>query len=77
MQPELRLEEARRIVQQFVDYYNETRLHSAIGYIAPADRLHGRQAAIWAERDRKLEKARDRRAQARQAAREHQQAAAC
>jgi hypothetical protein len=36
------------------DYYNETRLHSAIGYIAPADRVHGRQVAIWAERDRKL-----------------------
>jgi len=71
------LEEARRIVQQFVDDYNGTRLHSAIGYIAPADRLHSRQAAIWAERDRKLADTRERRAQTRQAARRQAQAVAC
>jgi putative transposase len=31
------------------------RLHSAIGYITPADRLAGRHLEIFAERDRKLE----------------------
>lgn len=61
----LSLEDARRVVGEFVDYYNGVRLHSAIGYIAPLDKLHGREPAIFNERDRKLEAARDRRALAR------------
>lgn len=52
---------ARRVVARFVEYYNHHRLHSALGYITPADMLAGRAAAIWAERDRKLEAARERR----------------
>lgn len=55
------LEEARRLVAAFVEYYNQRRLHSAIGFIAPADLLAGRAAAIWAARDQKLEAARARR----------------
>jgi len=55
------LDEARQVVGEFVDYYNEVRLHSAIGYVTPADKLAGREAEIWAERDRKLEEARERR----------------
>jgi hypothetical protein len=39
---------------------NEVRLHGAIGHIAPADRPAGRDRAIFAERDRKLEAARER-----------------
>lgn len=70
------VEEARQVVGRFVEHYNNTRLHSSIGYITPADRLHGRQKAIWAARDAKLEAARERRAQARQAARETRLAAA-
>jgi len=35
------------------------RLHSAIGYITPADFLAARGPAIWAERDRRLEAARE------------------
>ena len=50
----LSLEDARRIVADFVAHYNEVRLHSAIGYVAPADKLAGREPAIFAERDRKL-----------------------
>lgn len=61
------LEEARRIVREFVEHYNTRRLHSAIGYIAPADKLAGRQDQIFAARDRKLEAARQVR-QARRAA---------
>jgi len=63
----LTIEDARRIVHRFVEYYNDVRLHSATGYIAPADMLAGRAEAIHAERDRKLEAARERRRQQRQA----------
>ena len=59
------LDEARRLVASFVAYYNDKRLHSATGYIAPADKLAGREQIIWDERDRKLEAARERRRQRR------------
>ena len=57
----LSLDDARRIVEDFVAHYNEVRLHSAIGYVAPADKLAGRDRPIFAERDRKLDAARERR----------------
>ncbi len=50
-------EDARRLIQQYVDHYNTVRLHSAIGFVTPADMLGGRQAEIHAARDRKLEEA--------------------
>jgi len=65
----LNLEDARRLVVGYVEHYNTVRLHSAIGYVAPADKLAGREPVIFAERDRKLEEARGRRQVARQAAR--------
>lgn len=65
----LSLEDAQRVVAEFVDYYNDVRLHSAIGYVTPMDRLFGRDAAIFEARDRKLEAARERRAIARRATR--------
>lgn len=52
------LDEARRVVASFVTHYNNVRLHSAIGYITPADKLAGLEKVIFAERDRKLEAAR-------------------
>ena len=52
------LEEARRLMERFVEYYNGVRLHSAIGYIAPLDFMDGKATQIWSERDRKLEQAR-------------------
>ena len=55
-------DEARRVVTAFVQHYNTERLHSAIAYVTPADRLAGRHTAITAARDRKLEAARERRA---------------
>lgn len=64
------LEEARRHVADYVEHYNHVRLNSAIGYITPADKLNGLSDVIFDERDRKLEDARQRRQQARQAARE-------
>ena len=63
------LEEAHRVIAAFVEHYNLHRLHSAIGYVTPNDRLHGRHKAIAAQRDMKLEAARERRAAVRQAAR--------
>ncbi|MCK5653023.1 MAG: IS3 family transposase [Gemmatimonadetes bacterium] len=60
------LEEARGVMERFVKYYNGTRLHSAIGYIAPLDFMAGKAKRIWAERDRKLEAARKLRRQRRQ-----------
>ena len=65
----LSLEDARRIIGDFVAHYNEVRLHSAIGYIAPAAKLAGRDPVIFADRDRKLDAARERRKAARAASR--------
>lgn len=62
----LSLEDAQRIIGKFVLHYNEVRLHSALGYITPKDKLAGRESEIFAQRDRKLEEARARRAQRRQ-----------
>jgi putative transposase len=63
----LSLDEARRIVTNYVAHYNNVRLHSAIGYVTPTDKLAGRDREIFAERDRKLAEARERRKQSRQA----------
>jgi putative transposase len=57
-QPET-LDQARALVARWVEHYNTVRLHSAIGYITPADFLAARGPAIWAERDTKLEAARE------------------
>jgi putative transposase len=65
-QTPLDLDDARRVVGRFVTHYVEVRLHSAIGYITPRDMLEGRAAQIHAERDRKLEEAREQRRLARQ-----------
>ena len=64
------LEDARRIVGKFVEYYNTVRLHSALGYVTPQAKLQGRDREIFAERDRKLEAARERRKAKRHAARQ-------
>jgi hypothetical protein len=72
----LTLDEARRVVTEFVQHYNETRLHSALGYVTPADKLAGREQTIFdgptyrSVPDRKLAQARERRAAARQALRQ-------
>jgi putative transposase len=65
----LSLDDARTQVTAFVREYNEHRLHSAIGFVTPRDKLLGRDTAIHAERDRKLEAARQSRAARRQSSR--------
>ena len=57
----LSLEGARRLVDRYVRCYNDERLHSAIGYVTPKDKLEGREAMIFAERKRKLAEARKKR----------------
>jgi len=64
----LSLEDARRIVAKFVRCYNTERLHSAIGYVTPKDKLEGREATIFADRKRKLAEARKQRSRSRQQA---------
>jgi len=63
-------DEAERRIQSYVTHYNNVRLHSAFGYITPADRLAGLDDVIAQERDRKLEEARTRREQHRRSAKQ-------
>lgn len=62
----LSVEDARRLVERFVEYYNTVRLHSAIGHVTPKDKLEGRDTIIHQNRDRKLEEARQKRKENRQ-----------
>jgi hypothetical protein len=62
----LSLEDAQRLTTGYVTHYNEARLHSAIGYVTPKDKLLGNDDALFAARDRKLAEARERRKQLRQ-----------
>jgi len=52
------LEQAKRVVTEYIRYYNQERLHSAISYITPMDKLNGNEKAIFEIRDQRLEKAR-------------------
>ena len=58
----------RRLVEGYVEHYNNVRLNSAIGYITPKDMLAGHQQEIQAERDRKLDAAKEQRKNRRQGA---------
>ena len=69
----LSLDDARRLVTNYVTEYNEVRLHSELGYVTPIDKLHGREKAIFDERDRKLQEARERRASNRQLSNQEEQ----
>ena len=57
----LDVKDAKRLVGDFVEFYNTLSLHSAIGYITPKDKREGRENIIFAERDRKLAEAREKR----------------
>jgi len=62
----LDLDDATRLVSDYVNEYNTVRLHSAIGYVTPQDMLDGRQKEIHDARDQKLEAAREERRKRRQ-----------
>jgi transposase InsO family protein len=59
------LAEARAQIDRWVNYYNETRLHSSIDYVTPWDKLQGREAEILRMRDERLEAARAKRVSAK------------
>ena len=61
------LDDAIRLVTTFVKYYNEERLHSALGYVTPLDKLNAREQKIFDARDEKLQTARALRKQQRDA----------
>jgi len=61
----LSLADAKRVVANFVAHYNNVRLHSAIGYVTPRDRLEGNHKAIFEQRDKKLALAREQRRRVR------------
>jgi len=52
------IHDAKRLIKKYVKEYNEVRLHSAIAYITPKDKLEGRAEMIQNQRDHKLEQGR-------------------
>ena len=66
----LNLDEAQRLVADYVEDYNHQRLHSAIGYVTPADKLAGKAPEILENREQKLAQAREKRAENRRKQRE-------
>lgn len=56
--------EGVKVIENYVEEYNNSRYHAGIGYLKPADVFHGRGPAILAERRRKLEHARQKRFEA-------------
>lgn len=55
------VDDARQAVTQSVHHYNTVRLHSAIGYVTPHTKLAGKEKELFAQRDEKLEAAREKR----------------
>ena len=50
--------EAKKVIGNFVEEYNNDRYHSGIGYLKPVDVFQGREEIIRAERQKKLREAR-------------------
>lgn len=53
--------DAKEKLGEYIEYYNDKRLHSSIGYISPKDMLDGRKDKICRERERKLDETRKKR----------------
>jgi transposase InsO family protein len=53
--------QAERVIGQIIRWYNEERLHSAIGFLRPIDVYRGNPQALLEERRRKIAAARHRR----------------
>jgi putative transposase len=57
-------QQAQNKLRAHIQHYNEVRLHSAIGYVTPQDRLLGYEQTIFEERKQKLIAAKQQRLQA-------------
>ena len=55
--------EAEDTLRRIIDHYNQTRLHSALGFLRPVDYYRGDPLSLHATRRRKLGQARHRRKQ--------------
>ena len=53
--------QARDFLAQWVRYYNEGRLHSALHYLRPVDYYRGNPEALLADREKKIKEATARR----------------
>lgn len=53
------IEDARRVISEYVVEYNTSRLHSSLYYLTPADVLNGNMETRLKHRDRKLRQARE------------------
>ncbi len=54
----LTIDDAKRIIENYIYNYNHVRLHSAIGYIAPLDKMLGNDLEIIKERKKKVDERR-------------------
>lgn len=54
----LSLDHVRQMVAAYVAYYNNERLDSTIGYVAPAAMMNGQAKEIWEKRQERLREAR-------------------
>jgi len=63
----INLDDARKQIADFVDYYNKKRLHSSLYYLTPEDFLLGRVEEKLNERERKLNEAKLKRLEVRNA----------
>lgn len=52
---------ARKVIARVIRWYNEERLHSALGFLRPVDFYRGKPEALYADRRQKLAEARHRR----------------
>lgn len=52
--PQFTVEQVKAEFAKWIEKYNNVRLHSALGYVAPMDVYKGRQAEIFAVREKKL-----------------------
>lgn len=53
--------EVEAMVDRFIHYYNNERLHEGIGFVTPADRHEGRHVAIIAARKEGMRRANEQR----------------
>ena len=64
----INLEDARRQIASYIDYYNTKRLHSAIWYLTPEEVLNGKMTERLQERKEKLDVAAEHRKNLQRAA---------